>query len=82
MLSIFYFTTQQRFKINLESLILMQGFIIIKWKEGLLFHQRNPSLSLTRPGDNMVDLLKEPSKRKIPAQKNTVNHILQSTICI
>ncbi|CAG07698.1 unnamed protein product, partial [Tetraodon nigroviridis] len=29
-----------------------------------------------RPGDNMFDLIKEPSKRKIPAQKNTIVLIL------
>eukprot|EP00064_Thunnus_orientalis_P020880 superscaffoldBa00006011_g21031 len=29
-----------------------------------------------RPGENILEILKEPSKRKIPAQKNTVDHIL------
>lgn len=32
--------------------------------------------SIFRPGENILEILKEPSKRKIPAQKNTVDHIL------
>lgn len=29
-----------------------------------------------RPGENILEILKEPSKRKIPAQKNTVDQIV------
>lgn len=47
-------------------------------------HRQNYKLSfwkvtiftVPRPGESIFELLKEPSKRKIPPQKNTVDHIL------
>lgn len=58
-----------------KKLAIFLAFYSGRWNLKHLF-RKVTVCSLTRPGESVFDLLKEPGKRRIPPQKTTVDHIL------
>ncbi|CAL9688780.1 unnamed protein product [Knipowitschia caucasica] len=60
-----FLNRQFHFLLLAAHLLTLLLFVLRRWK---------------RPGESIFDLLKEPSKRRVPPQKTSVEHILSNTV--